>query len=248
MEKKFEIVFVSKDTSFKYDKLSAEKFSKKNPSVKFEYVENNTQPTTVVYNSYIKKHREAKDIDYLILMHADVTLDFKHFLNHIEEVGKTKNYVAMGLCGCAQCSVSNTPLNWFNASRGYENYRWGSVIHGELNNARSFWNFHTPNVTDHSVAMIDGLGFILTKKLLEETDILFDEQFSYSGCYDTDFSLECVMKRKLPLGVLVEPSLNHYSVGKSIFTKEFAEAEIKLRNKWKFKIPEQLTLRMKQWE
>lgn len=195
-------------------------------------------PITAVYNSYIKKHREAKDLDYLILMHADVTLDFKHFLNHIEEVGKTKNYIAMGLCGCAQCSVNNTPLNWFNASRGYENYRWGTVIHGELNDARSFWNFHTPNVTDHRVAMIDGLCFVLSKKLIDETDILFDEKFSQTGCYDTDFSLECVMKRKLPLGVIVEPTLNHYSVGKSIFTKEYAEAEIKLRNKWNLKIPD----------
>lgn len=112
------------------------------------------------------------------------------------------------------------------------------MIHGELNDARSFWNFHTPNVTDHRVAMIDGLCFILSKTLIEETDILFDEQFSQTGCYDTDFSLECVMKRKLPLGVIVEPTLNHYSIGKSIFTKEYAEAEVKLRNKWNLKIPD----------
>lgn len=74
---------------------------------------------------------------------------------------------------------------------------------------------------------------ILGRKALEESDVLFDPMFSFSH-YDTDFSFECVFKKHLRLGVIVRKDLQHWSVGKSILTQEFKEAELKFRQKWKF--------------
>lgn len=45
------------------------------------------------------------------------------------------------------------------------------------------------------------------------------------------------MKYKLKLGVIVEQSLQHYSVGKSILTKDFLTHELDFRKKWNLEIP-----------
>ena len=56
-------------------------------------------------------------------------------------------------------------------------------------------------------------------------------------CYDTDISLQTVLKYKFKLGVIVEESLKHYSVGKSIMTDDFLMHEIDLRKKWQLDFP-----------
>lgn len=99
----------------------------------------------------------------------------------------------------------------------------------------SYFSEHSPQVTDHPVACIDGLCIIISKKAAE-LGLRFGNEFSFD-CYDTDLSLSTVMKHKLRLGVLVEKSLHHYSVGKSILTDNFLMTEIKLRKKWGFDIP-----------
>ena len=63
--------------------------------------------------------------------------------------------------------------------------------------------------------------------------LLFDERFKFDH-YDTDFSFECTLKRKLNLGVIVRDDLMHWSVGKSILTPAFLESEKYFREKWKF--------------
>jgi len=45
------------------------------------------------------------------------------------------------------------------------------------------------------------------------------------------------LKYKFKIGVLVEKSLQHYSIGKSIMTEEFLKHELDLRKKWGFDIP-----------
>lgn len=41
----------------------------------------------------------------------------------------------------------------------------------------------------------------------------------------------------MQIGVLIEKSLHHYSVGKSILTDKFLQSEIKLRCKWNLGFP-----------
>lgn len=88
---------------------------------------------------------------------------------------------------------------------------------------------------DHEVACIDGLCMIFTKKALSKP-IFFDTKFQYDF-YDTDLSFQCVLKYNLKLGVIVEKSLQHYSVGKSILTNDFLMHEVDFRKKWNLEIP-----------
>ena len=111
------------------------------------------------------------------------------------------------------------------------------MSHGEDGGKTTFYSKHTPDAKHHSVACIDGLLIAVGKRIIEDSSFKFDEQFSFS-CYDTDFSLQCTIGRGLKLGVLVEKSLKHYSVGKSILGKDFLESEILLRKKWDLGFPE----------
>lgn len=228
---KFEFVIVAKDDNFKLARKFTTEFEKTNKNVTFNYVANNSRSLADVYNTFIQKHRADKDIDYLIFMHADVSLDLNRLITHIENVnGK---YDVIGLCGCSKISVGQSPLNWYTGSSKFPEYRWGCVTHGELGNKESYFSSHSPNINDHEVSCIDGLCFILTKNAIEHSDILFDTRFSFSH-YDTDFSFECIMKKHLKLGVIVRKDLQHWSVGKSILTQKFLESEKLFREKWKF--------------
>ena len=236
MTKKIQFIFVSKDDKFNLSVDETDKFHSQNPSVEFVYVSNNKKSLAIVYNEFIDKTRLNHTYDYLVFMHADVSIDLNKFVSDIINFGD--NYDAMGLCGCAKLSVSETPLNWFCGSRQFPLDRWGCVTHGQIGNSTSFWNSHHPTVSHHRVACVDGLCLILSRSILENTDLRFDPQFDFN-CYDTDFSFQVVIKYKMRLGVLVEKSLNHYSIGEQISTKKFAELELKLRQKWDLPIPQQ---------
>ncbi len=227
--KKFEFVFVSKDNNFKIDRDTTKAFQKMHENVCFKYIPDNKHSLADVYNVFIKHHRAEKDADFLVLMHADVNLNLDDFISHLEKVeGK---YDVIGLCGCTKISVAQQPLNWYTGSRPYPESRWGCVTHGEIGNHISFFSSHSPDITDHEVACIDGLCIVLTRNAIENSDILFDYTFAFSH-YDTDISFECVMKKNLKLGVIVQKDLQHWSIGRSILTPGFLESEKKFRDKW----------------
>ena len=226
-----EFVIVAKDNDFKLERNMTAQFEAAHPNVKFNYVSDNKLALADVYNTFIEQHRANKDIDCLILMHADVYLNIENLLKHIEEV-KDK-YDVLGLCGCSKISVGQSPLNWWTGSNPYPKHKWGCVSHGEIGNTLSFFSEHHPAVTDHEAACIDGLCIVLLKKAIEDSDILFDRTFAFSH-YDTDFSFQCVMKKNLKLGVIVQKDLQHWSVGKSITTPEFMNSEKLFREKWHF--------------
>lgn len=228
--KRFQFVFVSKDDNFLFPREETNKFEIKHPEVSFAYIANNTESLADIYNAFILDHRQKKDIDYLVLMHADVRLNLEKLIQHITNVeGK---YDVLGLCGCSKISLSETPLNWFTGSKKYINYRWGCVTHGELKGQTSYFSIHTPDKMDAEVACIDGLCIIFTPKALYDSDILFDNTFMFNQ-YDTDISLQCVLQKKLKLGCIVEKDLMHFSVGKSILSDDFLKSEEKFREKWK---------------
>lgn len=227
--KNFDFVFVAKDEKFKMPREMTSLFEESHPNINFNYVANNTNSLADVYNMFINKHRKDKDCDYLVLMHADVSLDLEKLVEHIESVdGK---YDVIGLCGCSKISVSQKPLNWWTGSNPFPEHKWGCVSHGELGNQVSFFSRHHEDITDHEVACIDGLCIILSRNAIENTDLSFDNTFTFSH-YDTDFSFECVLKKHLKLGVIIRKDLQHWSVGRSILTPEFLESEKKFRTKW----------------
>lgn len=229
----YRFVFVSKDGEFRLGRDLTDKFSVDNPSCRFDYVCDNKDPLAVVYNSFITEENSSKT-DYVVLMHADVELDIKGLIDHIESVaGK---YDVIGLAGCAKFSVSQSPLNWFCGSRPFKNDRWGCVSHGELGNQTSYFSQRYPDVTDHEVACIDGLCIIMSRKAID-AGLRFDEHLGAWDFYDTDLSYSAIIEHKLKVGVIVRKDLMHYSVGKSILSKQFLETELKFRQKWKIPVP-----------
>ncbi len=234
---KIKFVFVGKDDNFSFTNEDASKFYQDHPEytddVQFYRIPNNSENLTKVFNNELRIERTDKINDFLVFCHADVSLDFDHLIKHMVEC--EKKYDIMGLCGCQKFSVSQSPLNWFTGSIPNPQHRWGCVTHGEDRNSKSFFSQDRSNVTDAPVACIDGLCIIFGRKPLE-TDIEFDENLRFN-CYDTQISLDAILNYKLNLGVLVEESLVHYSIGRSILTKEFLTEEIELRKRFNLEIP-----------
>lgn len=229
---KFKFVVVSKDENFK---MPLDKFGQYSSHV--AKLSNNKESLAKVYNAYLDnltvQYAEHDMPEFVVFMHADVEVDIDKLLAHVEEC-KDK-YDIMGLCGTSIMNVSQSPLNWWTASNPTPEAKWGCVTHGELGNQKSFFSSHHPEVRDHEAACIDGLCIIFGPKAIA-SGIKFDEQFLFDG-YDTDISLQAVLNYKLKLGVLVEESLKHYSVGRSILTDDFLMHEIDLRKKWQLGFP-----------
>ena len=223
----------SKDENVKITQQNIIDYNKSQQKVEISnaYWLDNKTSLPKLYNILIEDANKM-NYDFLIFMHADVKLDFAHFIDHLLEC-KDK-YDVFGLCGCTKFSVGRSPLNWFTGSQPFPDQRWGCVTHGELGDQTSFFSEDRKDITDAEVACIDGLCIVLSRKAID-SGIRFDEQFLFDQ-YDTDFSAQCLMKYKLKLGVLVEPSLQHYSVGKSILTQEFLVHEQDLRKKWNWQI------------
>lgn len=229
----FKFVVVSKDEKILLN-LTEDQINQINSvnehKISFDYIRNNNLPLTICYNNVLKNIRSGKEhADTIIFLHGDVVFDLGHLLSMILE--HQNEYNIMGLCGCDKINVSISPLNWFNGSKLSPNNRWGIVRHGEDNNNVTFYNQHSPNVIHHPVSCIDGLCIIFNKPAII-SDIEFDEQFEYDH-YDTDISFQALLKYNLSLGVIVEPTLFHYSIGMSITQEKFMESEAKFREKWK---------------
>ena len=126
MDEKIKILTISKNEKFNLTKIDG-----------LEYVEipNNTKKITTLYNEQL---RISSEYDFLVCMHGDVDVDLNHMIPHMIEC--SKKYDIMGLCGCQKINVSQSPLNWFTGSMFNPECRFGSVIHGEDNNKRTFYN------------------------------------------------------------------------------------------------------------
>lgn len=226
-------VFVSKNDEFKFGRDKSDAFQVEHPTVRFDYVQNNAQPLADVYNLMLDENCSG-DFDYVYFMHADVSLDFLGLIRHVESVaGK---YDLIGLCGCAKFCVSQSPLNWFCGSNPFPQFRWGCVTHGELGNQTSFFSQHSPDVTDHEVACIDGLCIIFSKNAVK-AGLRFDNSLGSFDFYDSDISMQAVLRYGFKIGVVVRKDLQHYSIGRSILTKDFLQNEAKFRKKWDFRPP-----------
>jgi hypothetical protein len=231
MDKKILFVVVSKDEQYGLMKNTLDQLCL-NGQFDCKWILNNRKNLTVVYNEILNSP-ESLNYKAVVLLHADVKVDINSLCIHIFMC--YDKYDVMGLCGCDKISVSESPLNWFCGSRKYPENRWGIVTHGEMDNKTSFFNIHSPNFTDHHVSCIDGLCIILTQRAIK-AGLRFDEQLRFN-CYDTQISFDAIIKFKMKLGCLVEKSLVHHSVGKSILSDDFLEDEIILRKRFGFDIP-----------
>jgi len=221
---KFKFVFVSKDGNFKIPHENLDGLD----GVNALYFPNNTESLSKIYN---KALNEDEGSDFVLLTHADVYFDPIGVMDQLKSLnGK---YDVIGMCGCARFSVGQSPLNWFCGSAPYPNDRWGCVTHGEIGGRVAFFSQHHPDVLDHEVACIDGLCIIFSRKAIE-SGLRFDETLSPFDFYDTDISLQAILKYGLKVGVIVRKELQHWSVGKSILRKDFMENENIFRAKWNF--------------
>lgn len=227
-------IIVSKDESFKMDdsRFNVDGIMHK---ISVEYVKNNIKPLSKVYNRKLVKTRSAGGCDALVFMHGDVSFNLSNFINHLEQLHA--KYDLIGLCGTSIFNVSQSPLNWWTGSNPTPNAKWGCVTHGELSDQTSYFSQHSPMTMDAEVACIDGLCIIFTKKALE-TDMMFDESLGSFDFYDSDISMQALVKYKLKIGVMVQKDLCHYSVGRSILTPEFLDSEELFRKKWNLPFPE----------
>lgn len=141
------ILMVSKDSKFAIDELTIQDFYAKWPeyvgNVDIQKISNNMMPLPELYNNVLddvkyKTFANKEEYDFVIFMHADVSLKLVDLIMHIEKC-KDK-YDVMGLCGCAKFSVNESPLNWFCGSRQYPESRWGCVTHGETGNQTSYFS------------------------------------------------------------------------------------------------------------
>ena len=230
---KIKFVVVSKDESFRMNK---DKFKDidANDVIDFSYVSNNATSLSKVYNKSLREERANRSYDYVAFMHSDVSFNGKAFIEHLKSVGE--KYALIGLCGTSTFNVSQSPLNWWTGSNPTPYSKWGCVTHGELGDQTSWFSEHSPNVMDVEVACIDGLCIIFSKQALDST-LEFDENLSDFDFYDTDISMQAFVNYKFKIGVMVQKDLCHYSVGKSILTPKFLDAEEKFRKKWNLPIP-----------
>jgi hypothetical protein len=226
---KIKFVIVSKDDTHQMSQEYIDNSLKLDDvEVTVDYILNNKKSLCTCYNEKLREIRIDNQYDYVFFMHADVkTNNLTMLLQQV--IVNTEKYDIMGLCGCDKISYGVTPLNWFTGSSVYPDNRWGFVFHGELN-AATYFSQKYPNVSDHSAACIDGLCIIFTKNALNTT-LEFDESFMFSH-YDTDISFQAQLMYNLKLGVIIDLSLQHYSVGRSIQTPEFLEYEKIFRTKW----------------
>lgn len=218
-----EVFIASPDSSYR--------FSTRNyvDSIHVNVCADNKTNLTTVYNEFLTKVRkEEQKPEFVIFMHHDAELDAKQLIYDLRRC--KDRYDVIGLCGTEVLNISQSPLNWYTGSRPTPDRRWGCVTHGELGNSKAFFSQDRADVRDHEVACIDGVCIVFGPNAIA-SELMFDEQFKFDQ-YDTDLSLQVVMKYKMKLGVVVEESLMHYSVGKSIMTKDFLEHEKDLRKKW----------------
>lgn len=226
-------VIVSKDETFK---MPDERFAADglDASIEIDRISNNSESLAVVYNHKLVEERLSKKHDYLVFMHGDVSFNISSFVKHLRDVGG--KYALIGLCGTSTFNVSQSPLNWWTGSNPTPTSKWGCVTHGELGDQTSFFSQHSPNTMDAEVACIDGLCIIFTREAIN-TDMTFDESLGKFDFYDSDISMQALMKYKLKVGVMVQKDLCHYSVGKSILTPQFLDSEVLFRKKWNLPIP-----------
>ena len=97
----------------------------------------------------------------------------------------------------------------------------------------NFFNYLNPDVQDTPVMTVDGLCLVLGLNAICE-NLWFDEQFMFDF-YDFDFCLTAILKHKLKVGCLTD-IIRHGSVGMSITSEKYLEAEEKFRRKWDFPV------------
>ena len=221
---RFKFVFVSKDSDFKMPRDAMDGLDRADAL----YFPNNVEPLAKIYNKVLD---EDKVSDFVLLVHADVSFDLVGVMDQLEGLGG--KYDLVGMCGCSRISVGQSPLNWFCGSIPYPGDRWGCVTHGELGGQTAFFSQHHPDVADHEVACIDGLCIAFSRNAID-AGLRFDESLSPFDFYDTDISMQAVLKYKMKVGVIVRKELQHWSVGKSILSQDFLKNEEAFRAKWGF--------------
>ena len=126
--------------------------------------ENNKKGLGELYNSILKDIRESKkELDYLFLMHSDVSFSLKEVIHRVIDVGN--KYDLIGFAGTKKINLGRSPLTWFTGSHRFVEQRYGKITQNYLGKGllvESFFNEKDPQTMDTGVACLDGLCLILT--------------------------------------------------------------------------------------
>ena len=202
-------------------------------------LEVNSDPRTSLAETYNKvlDAEDAGEFDWIVLLHSDAAMDIDHFTREL--ISLKEKYDIVGIAGAKQLSLKESPLSWFTASKDHPNGRVGMVMHmTPVGSQRPVIpSIFTPpelrNVTNDYVAAIDGVCIAVGRRVIENKDCRFDKQFPFDF-YDLDFSLTA-NKCGMTLGVIVENSFVHMSVGKGILKPTYNKIENIFREKWEIK-------------
>lgn len=178
---------------------------------------NNTKPLAVLYNECIDAAC-ADDVDWLILMHNDITIESGDLLDRILE----PKYDIVGLAGATSVTIKSPALWHLMAAQGQHRGAVAHNIPGDMKHVSSFGPYPARCV------IMDGLFLAINRKVF--TQHKFDETnpagFHF---YDLDYTLAANAKGfKLGVGDIL---VTHASPGLKEFTDEWRAGERWFLNK-----------------
>lgn len=181
---------------------------------KREFVLNNKEPLTKVYNRILKESRDEK-VNILVFMHDDVYVNCRDFIQRVTNAAQ--KYTVFGVAGTSSLSIKE-PALWH--LMGTRDTLKGCVAHGPNEELYSYTSFGPLN---QQVLMIDGVFIGINLNQLP-TNITFDESIpSKFHYYDLVFSFDCSLAKQ-KVGVVDIPII-HNSPGLRGQSKEWLDGQ-----------------------
>ena len=206
------------DEEFKQRPLynSLKKHTSNNSKIEQYIFKNNTRGLSVCYNEILNSPKNQEKL--VLFVHDDLVLEDLFLYEKLI----ASPYAITGLAGAKSFNKHSSNLAWHLASNGD---LVGEVAHSKDNNV---WTT-VFGPTKSRALTIDGLFICCNVKMLQESGVYFDEDFSFHF-YDIAFCLRANLK-KITCGVL-PIRVVHHGLGDSMLTNEWQTANNNFRKKY----------------
>lgn len=182
--------------------------------VKFE----NTKGLSTCYNEFIDELKDSCDL--LVFVHDDVFLEDSRMGVKLKEA--LESFDIVGLAGTGSYQVQS-PAIWNNSPQE----KWSGAVAHQHNGNTWMTNFGT---IPKRCIIVDGLFIAVKTSSIKETNLRFDEQFSFHH-YDLDF---CLTAHQKGLKIGTAPIwVTHTSIGEWRNNPAWSANERKFLEKWK---------------
>jgi GT2 family glycosyltransferase len=182
---------------------------------------NNTLPLPTVYNYSIAA---AQTDDILVFMHDDVWIDDYYFADRMIEGLKSFDVIGVAGCKLRRTKQSAWLFTGLDFQQDTAENLSGSIAHGKTPGGGVSHYGVTPAACD----LLDGVLLVTSKKVLAQSDLMFDPLFSFHF-YDLDFC-RAAKQRGLQLGTW-PICLTHQSAG-SFGSPAWREMQRLYAKKW----------------